>query len=175
MARLSATKDFPTLLRAVALVLPQVPDFRLRIVGDGPERSKLETLIDDLNLRPHVELLGERHDVPALLADSGFFVSSSLSEGISLTLLEAMAVGLPIVTTAVGGNPEVVLDGHTGRLAPAGNPAALAGAIVDLCGERDLWSAMGVLGRQRVEQNFEIRQMIRNYEELYEELFAPVR
>ena len=170
VARLSATKDFPTLLRAVSLVLPQVPDFRLRIVGDGPERSKLETLIDDLNLRRHVELLGERHDVPALLADSGFFVSSSLSEGISLTLLEAMAVGLPIVTTAVGGNPEVVLDGHTGRLAPAGNPAALAGAIVDLCGERDLWSAMGTLGRQRVEQNFEIRNMIRNYEALYEEL-----
>ena len=130
VARLSATKDFPTLLRAVRLVLPQVPDFRLRIVGDGPERAKLQALIDELNLRPHVELLGERHDVPALLAESGFFVSSSLSEGISLTLLEAMAVGLPVVTTTVGGNPEVVLDGHTGRLAPAGDPAALARAIV---------------------------------------------
>ena len=170
VARLSATKDFPTLLRAVPLVLPHVPDFRLRIVGDGPERAKLETLIDELNLRPHVELLGERHDVPALLAESGFFVSSSLNEGISLTLLEAMAVGLPVVTTAVGGNPEVVLDGHTGRLAPAGDPAALARAIVDLCAERDLWSAMGMLGRHRVEQNFEIRQMIRSYETLYEEL-----
>jgi glycosyltransferase involved in cell wall biosynthesis len=173
VARLSATKDFPTLLRAIPLVLPQVPDFRLRIVGDGPERSKLEALIDELNLRPQVELLGERNDVPALLADSGFFVSSSLSEGISLTLLEAMAIGLPIVTTAVGGNPEVVLDRQTGHLVPAADPAALAQAIVDLCSERDLWSAMGVLGRQRVEQNFEIRQMIRNYETLYEELLQP--
>lgn len=170
VARLSATKDFPTLLRAVRMVLPHVPDFRLRIVGDGPERAKLESLTDELNIRPHVELLGERHDVPALLAESGFFVSSSLSEGISLTLLEAMAVGLPIVTTAVGGNPEVVIDGHTGRLAPASDPAALARAIVDLCTERDLWSAMGTLGRQRVEQNFEIRHMIRSYETLYEEL-----
>ena len=175
VARLSATKDFPTLLRAVPLVLPHVPDFRLRIVGDGPERAKLETLIDELHLRPQVELLGERHDVPALLAESGFFVSSSLNEGISLTLLEAMAVGLPVVTTAVGGNPEVVLDGHTGRLAPAGDPAALAGAIVNLCADHDLWSAMGMLGRHRVEQNFEIRQMIRSYEALYEELLGPAR
>ncbi len=151
-------------------MLPHVPDFRLRIVGDGPERTMLKSLIEELHIRPHVELLGERHDVPDLLADSGFFVSSSLSEGISLTLLEAMAVGLPVVTTAIGGNPEVVLDGHTGRLAPAGNPVALARAIVDLCAERDLWSAMGTLGRQRVEQNFEIRQMIRSYESLYEEL-----
>ena len=172
VARLSGSKDFSTLLRAVCLVLPHVPDIRLRIVGDGPERMKLESLIDELNIRPQVELLGERHDVPALLAESGFFVSSSLSEGISLTLLEAMAVGLPIVTTAVGGNPEVVLDGHTGRLAPAGDPAALARAIVDLCAERDLWSAMGTLGRQRVEQHFEVRQMIRNYEDLYEDLLG---
>lgn len=170
VARLSAIKDFPTLLQAVPLVLPHVPDFRLRIVGDGPERAKLESLTDELNLRPHIEWLGERHDVPALLAESGFFVSSSLSEGISLTLLEAMAVGLPVVTTAVGGNPEIVLEGQTGRLAPAGDPAALARAIVDLCAELDLWSAMGTLGRQRVERHFEIRQMVRGYEALYEEL-----
>ena len=84
-----------------------------------------------------------------------------------------MAIGLPIVTTAVGGNPEVVLDRQTGHLVPAADPAALAQAIVDLCSERDLWSAMGVLGRQRVEQNFEIRQMIRNYETLYEKLLQP--
>lgn len=170
VARLSTIKDFPTLLRAVPLVLLHVPEFRLRIVGDGPERTRLESLIDELNIRPHVELLGERHDVPDLLANSGFFVSSSLSEGISLTLLEAMAVGLPVVTTAVGGNPEIVVDRQTGRLVPTGNPAALARAIVDLCAERDLWTAMGTLGRQRVEQHFEIRQMIRSYEALYKEL-----
>lgn len=170
VARLSAVKDFPTLLRAVPLVLPHVPDFRLRIVGDGPERATLDALIRELRIDSHVELLGERHDVPALLAESGFFVSSSLSEGISLTLLEAMAVGLPVVTTAVGGNPEIVLDGQTGRLAPAGDPVTLARAIVDLCAERNLWPAMGTIGRHRVEQHFEIRQMIRNYEALYEQL-----
>lgn len=169
VARLSPLKDFPTLLRAVPLILPHVPNFQLKIVGDGPERTKLESLIDELNIRAHVELLGERHDVPDLLAQSGFFVSSSLSEGISLTLLEAMAVGLPVVTTSVGGNPEIVIEGETGHLVPTGDPEALAHAIVHLCDERDLWSAMGTLGRQRVEQNFEIRHMIRNYESLYEE------
>lgn len=170
VARLTPQKDFPTLLQAVQLVLPHVPDFCLRIVGDGSERAHLAALIDRLNIGRHVELLGERHDVPELLAVSGFFVSSSLTEGISLTLLEAMAVGIPVVATNVGGNPEVVIDGQTGRLVPPRDPAALARAIVDLCAERDLWTAMGLLGRQRVEQNFEIREMIRSYEKLYEEL-----
>lgn len=173
VARLSPLKDFPTLLRAVRLVLPHVPDFRLQIVGNGPERPTIEALIDELNIRPHVELLGERHDVPELLAKAGFFVSSSLSEGISLTLLEAMAVGLPVVTTAVGGNSEIVADRQTGRLVPASDPMSLARAIVDLCNERDLWFSFGLLGRQRVEQNFEIRDMVRNYEALYEELLTP--
>lgn len=170
VARLSVVKDFPTLIRAVPLVLAHVPDFRLRIVGDGPERAKLESLIAELRLAPYVELLGERHDVPDLLADSGFFVSASLSEGISLTLLEAMAVGLPVIATSVGGNPEIVVDGQTGRLVPPGDPAAIARAIVDHCHERELWHAMGALGRQRVEHCFEIRQMVRSYETLYEEL-----
>ncbi len=169
IARLSADKDFPTLLKAVPLVLPHVPDFRLRIVGDGPERATLERLIDELSLREHVELLGERHDVPDLLAKSGFFVSSSRSEGLSLTLLEAMAVGLPVVTTSVGGNPEIVVEGHTGRLVPDHNPAALADAIVEMCKEREAWVAMGLLGRKRVEQHFEVRQMVALYEAMYEE------
>ncbi len=170
IARLSVGKDLPTLLKAVRLVLQHVPDFRLRIVGDGPERTTLERLIDELSLREHIELLGERHDVPDLLAKSGFFVSSSRSEGLSLTLLEAMAVGLPVVTTSVGGNPEIVVDGHTGRLVPDHNPGALADAMVEMCHEREAWTAMGLLGRKRVEQHFEIRQMVAGYEALYDEL-----
>jgi glycosyltransferase involved in cell wall biosynthesis len=172
VARLSPLKDFPTLLRAVPLVLPYVPDFRLRIVGDGSERVKLAALIDELRIGPHVELLGERHDVPELLAESGFFVSSSLSEGISLTLLEAMAVGLPVVTTSVGGKPEIVIDGQTGRLTPSSDPAALARAIIEMCNDSDVWAAMSLLARQRVEQHFDIRQMIQSYEAMYEELLG---
>ncbi len=172
VARLSREKDFPTLLKAVHLVLPRVPDFRLRIVGDGPERETVERMIVELHLHDHVELLGERHDVPALLAEAGFFVSATRTEGISLTLLEAMAVGLPIVTTTVGGNPEIVVDNQTGRLVCDNDPVALANAIVEMCSERDSWTTLGRQGRQRVEENFEIRKMIGKYELLYAELLG---
>lgn len=172
VARLSPEKDFPTLLRAVKLASVDVPQFRLQIVGDGPERQSLETLARELQVADRVEFLGERNDVPALLARAGFFVSSSLTEGISLTLLEAMSVGLPILATAVGGTPEIVVEGQTGHLVPAANPAALAGGIVSLCSRRDAWPAMGQLGRQRVEQHFSIRTMIREYETLYRECLA---
>src|SRR5690606_28303944 len=129
VARLSPEKDFPTLLRAVRLVLEKHPEFRLKLVGDGAERPRLERLAGELGIAHAVEFLGERKDIPLLLATAGLFVSSSKSEGISLTLLEAMAIGLPIVTTRVGGNPEIVMDGITGKLVPALNPDALASAI----------------------------------------------
>ena len=172
VARLSPEKDFPTLLRAVHLASRDVPEFRLKIVGDGSERESLETLTRELQIEEHVEFLGERNDVPDLLARSGFFVSSSLTEGISLTLLEAMSVGLPVLATAVGGTPEIVVEEQTGHLVPAGDPTALAAAIVELCAHRDAWPAMGQLGRQRVEQHFSIRTMIREYETLYRECLA---
>ena len=175
VARLSPEKDFPTLLHAVALVVREVPDFKLMMIGNGAERSKLEALTHTLGIGPNVEFLGERADVPELLAKAGFFVSSSKSEGISLTILEAMAVGLPVVTTRVGGNPEIVLEGQTGHLVPDQNPAALAAAMLQMLAQRDAWPAMGQLGRQRVEQQFEIRTMVRQYEELYTEVLGARR
>jgi glycosyltransferase involved in cell wall biosynthesis len=170
VARLSPEKDFSTLLRAVHLVKQQVPDFRLKMVGDGAERGKLEALTRELDLTEQVEFLGERSDVPQLLKQAGFFVSSSKTEGISLTVLEAMAVGLPVVTTAVGGNPEIVEEGTTGHLVPSQNPEALAAAIVAMCHKRHEWPAMGRTARVRIEEHFEIRKMIRGYEAAYEEL-----
>lgn len=173
VARLSPEKDFSTLLRAVALVKPQVPDFRLLMVGNGAERTLLESLSRELGLTEQVEFLGERSDVPQLLKRAGFFVSSSKTEGISLTVLEAMAVGLPVVTTAVGGNPEIVEEGTTGHLVPSQDPAALAAAIVGMCRKRNEWSGMGRVARDRIEQHFEIRQMIRGYEAEYAALVGP--
>jgi glycosyltransferase involved in cell wall biosynthesis len=170
VARLSAEKDFPTLLRAVQHAVVKVPDLKLRIVGDGPERTRIEQLRSELSLDDNVELLGERTDVPELLAGGAFFVSSSLSEGISLTLLEAMSVGLPVLATAVGGNIEVVDQGNTGRLVPAGNPNALAEAIVAVCRQPEKWHPMGIAARQRVQHHFEIRRMVAEYEDLYEQL-----
>lgn len=168
VARLSPEKDFPTLLRAVRIVTHSHRQFRLQIVGDGAERPRLEQLARELEIQNHVVFLGERKDVPELLRSAGFFVSSSKTEGISLTLLEAMAVGLPIVTTRVGGNPEIVLEGVTGKLVPALNPDALAAGIVQMIDLQPQWPQMARAARQRVEENFNIRGMIRQYEELYQ-------
>lgn len=170
VARLSPEKDFATLLRATSLVVRTYPNFRLKIVGDGPERAGLEALRKALELDNHVAFLGERHDVPQLLAQAGFFVSSSRSEGISLTLLEAMAVGLPIVATDVGGNPEIVVDGQTGHLVPSQSPERLAAAICDMLADPALWNLYGTLGRQRAEEQFNITTMVSKYESLYREL-----
>lgn len=170
VARLSPEKDFSTLLRAVWILIQDVPEFRLQIVGDGPEREHLRTLCRDLKLDGHIEFLGECSDVQQRLARAGFFVSATLTEGISLTLLEAMATGLPVVTTRVGGNPEVVQDGRTGRLVKAGCPERLANAMREMLLDRDAWPVMGELARQRIEQHFNVRNMVRQYESLYEEL-----
>lgn len=167
VARLSPEKDFSTLLRAVRFVVNDRPEFRLRLVGDGVERPRLEKLAQDLNLTHHVEFLGERKDIPQLLSQAGFFVSSSTTEGISLTLLEAMAVGLPIVTTAVGGNPEIVVPGVTGTLVPARDPAALSQAMLEMLRRRGAWPELARAARQRVESNFDIRRMVKEYEQLY--------
>ena len=170
VARLSPEKDFATLLRATWILIKDNPDFRLKIVGDGGERQKLEQLSEELNLTNHVEFLGERSDVSQLLPQAGFFVSSSRTEGISLTLLEAMAVGLPVVATRVGGNPEIVVEGKTGRLVQPQSPEALALAMRDLLKDQEGWPVFGELARQRVEQHFNVRNMVRQYEDLYREL-----
>jgi len=167
VARLSPEKDLSNLVRAVAIAAREDPDLRVEVAGDGPCRGELAQLVDELRLQERVSFLGEVRDVQALLARGTIFVLPSRSEGISLTLLEAMACGLPVVATRVGGNPEVVLDGQTGLLVSPGDPAALAQAI--LCMRRDLERGlrMGRAGRQRVEQHFDIRRMVADYEALY--------
>ena len=175
VARLSPEKDFATLLRAVWSLVKDYPKFKLRIVGDGAERQQLESLARKLNITNHVEFLGERSDVPELLAQAGFFVSSTTTEGISLTLLEAMAVGLPIVTTNVGGNPEIVRDGETGHLVKSGSPVQLANAMRRMLDEPDIWPVMGELGRRRVENDFDVRHVVSQYESLYQDLYESTQ
>ena len=172
VARLSAEKDFPTLLHAMSIAVRDVPDLLLKLVGDGPERRHVEQLTRQLNLTRHVEFLGDRSDVPALLAGAGFFVTASLTEGISLTLLEAMAVGLPVIATSVGGNSEIVDAPRTGQLVPPGDAAGLAAAMVEMCRQPDCWQALGQAGRERVEEHFDVRRMVSDYERLYRELLA---
>ncbi|MBX9677906.1 MAG: glycosyltransferase [Gemmataceae bacterium] len=175
VARLSPEKAIENLLRAAAIVVASDRSFRLEIAGDGQCREDLHRLTRELKLEDHVTFLGEIRDVPALLARASLFVLPSRTEGISLTLLEAMARGLPVVTTRVGGNPEVVDDGKTGFLVPSQDPAELAVAILRMRADPAESQAMGRLGRHRVETHFDVRRMIRDYEELYLEGALPLR
>jgi glycosyltransferase involved in cell wall biosynthesis len=163
VARLSPEKDVENLLRAVALA----DKLRAEIAGDGPCRDALHTLAQELGIVDRVRFLGEVHDVAALLARARLFALPSRTEGISLTILEAMARGLPVVTTRVGGNPEVVVEGETGLLVPPLDPAALAAALRRVWEDTALGQSLGDAGRRRVEAHFDIRRMVAAYEALY--------
>jgi glycosyltransferase involved in cell wall biosynthesis len=167
----NATKDQPTLLRAVRLVVDREPGFTIDIVGDGADRQALEALCDELQLRSHVRFLGFRSDVHALLPQADLFVLSSVTEGLPMTLLEASAAGLAIVSTDVGGISELVSHNETGILVPAQSPEALAQAILELLHDPARADAMGRAGRCRVEETFDIRHVTACYEQLYAELF----
>jgi glycosyltransferase involved in cell wall biosynthesis len=167
VARQSPEKDTETLLRAAALVAREHRAFRLEVAGDGPCLPGLRRLADQTGLAGCVRFLGQVRDVPAVLARASLFVLPSLTEGISLTLLEAMARGLPVVATRVGGNPEVVAEGQTGLLVPPRSADALADRMLFLLRRPEVGRQMGLAGRRRVEKHFEIQTMVRRYEGLY--------
>lgn len=171
VARLAAVKDHATLVEAFARFRAARPDAHLTLIGDGPERAALEARVEALGLAGAVTFAGERSDVAPLLPAFDVFALSSRSEGISLTLLEAAAAGLPIVATRVGGNQEVVVDGETGLLVPAANPAAFAAALSAVAGRADR-TALGAAGRERVERLFSVQRMVRDYCQLYNEVLG---
>ena len=165
VGRLRHPKDFATLVRAMAALAPGTA--RLRIVGDGPDRSAVASEIAGLGLDHAVELLGTRDDVGDLLADADLFVLSSESEGLPMSVLEAMAAGLPVVASAVGGVPELVRDGETGTLVPPGDSRALAVAIERLAADPALRERMGAAGHRRAEREFSLDRCRREHLELY--------
>lgn len=168
VARLSPEKDVANLLHAAQRVLAEHPQARFEIAGDGPSREELHRLARDLHVADNVVFHGDVRDIPALLVRARFFVLPSQTEGISLTILEAQARGLPVVATAVGGTPEIVQSGTTGLLVPPRDPDALAHAIRALWCDPARCREMGLAGRARVEKCFDIRKMTRQYETLYE-------
>jgi glycosyltransferase involved in cell wall biosynthesis len=167
VARLAPEKDIGTLLRATAIVARERSRFRLEIAGDGPSMPELSRLTAELGITDRVQFLGMVRDVPALLSHAGMYVLSSVTEGVSLTLLEAMACGLPVVATRVGGTPEVVIDSETGFLVPPSDPAVLAAALSRLFDDNALARRLGDAGRQRVERQFDVRRMVAKYEAMY--------
>jgi L-malate glycosyltransferase len=171
VARLDPVKDFPTLIDAFAIVRAELPRARLVIVGDGPERARLEACAAAADVAGAVEIIGFRTGVRQLLPAADLYVSSSISEGISITILEAMAANVAVVATAVGGTPEVLptaADG--GVLVPSRDAAQLASAIISL--ERDTAARVAIAagGRRRLESAFTIDRMVGDYVRAYRRL-----
>lgn len=170
VARFSAEKDQRHLLKAFSMVASKIDNAMLVMVGDGPLRDDLELFAKELNISDKVLFTGFRSDIPALLNIFDIFVLSSTREGTSLTLIEAMGAGLPIVATDVGGNSNVLDDKKTGLLVPARNAGRLADAIISLCQDPRAREEMGKAGRKRMEENFSLNKMAENYAKLYMEL-----
>jgi glycosyltransferase involved in cell wall biosynthesis len=173
VGRLKAPKDFPTLVRALGKLTPG--SFEALIVGEGPDRGRLEDDIEALGLAERVRLAGERRDVPELLAGADVFVLSSASEGMPVSVLEAMAAGLPIVASRVGGVPEQISDGETGLLVEAGDPDELAAALARLTQDAGLRRRLGAAARARAEQAFDLEPFRRAHVELYSRELAKRR
>jgi glycosyltransferase involved in cell wall biosynthesis len=173
VGRLKAPKDFLTLVRALGK-LPR-DSFGAVIVGEGPDRRRLEEEIELVGLGERVRLAGERRDVPELLAEADVFALASASEGMPVSVLEAMAAGLPVVASRVGGLPEQVADGETGVLVEPGDPDDLARALARLLVDGELRRRLGAAGRVRAEEAFDLEPFRRAHLELYSRELARRR
>jgi sugar transferase (PEP-CTERM/EpsH1 system associated) len=171
IGRLVPVKDHMMLLDALAVVNKQhCHDVQLLIAGDGPLKAALAARAASLGIESCVHLLGHRPDVENVLAAADVFVLSSASEGLSNTILEAMAAGLPVVATRVGGADEMVEDGTTGLLVTPGSATELAAALSVVLHDPARRHTMGVAGRARAEHEFSLEAMVSRYEEMYLEM-----
>jgi glycosyltransferase involved in cell wall biosynthesis len=168
MARLFPVKRHDIFLQAAALVNQAIPETRFAIVGDGPWRSYLEALSQKLGLESKVAFLGEQREVGPYLAAFDVAALTSETEGCSNSVLEAMAVGKPVVATDVGGNRELIDNGETGFLVPFGDPKALSEAIIRLLRDPVLARMIGERAKERTIHRFSLENMVNQYESLYE-------
>jgi glycosyltransferase involved in cell wall biosynthesis len=168
--RLAEQKGLEYLIRAAALLRPLMPAARFVVAGDGPLEQRLARLVSELGLEDTVLLVGFRSDVGDLLAASDLVVLPSLWEGLSISLLEAMAAGKPVVTTQLGSNREVTNDGETAVLVPPKDPAALAAAIRALVGDPARLEELGRRGREVQRERYTLRRMLDAYAEEYDRL-----
>ncbi|MDZ7265876.1 MAG: GT4 family glycosyltransferase PelF [candidate division KSB1 bacterium] len=167
IGRLVPVKDYATLIKAAKVVLSELSSAHLIFVGDGPLREELRALAERLGIAAQVHFLNWRKDVPALMRVLDVFVLSSLSEGMSNSILEAMCSGTAVVATNVGGNPELVVDKETGLLVPSQDAQQMGRAILALLLDAKRRRAMGAAGRRRIAEHFSLQVMVRNYEKMY--------
>lgn len=171
VGRMDPVKDQTNLARAFVLAVRANHEARARmrlvLVGDGELRAEVERVLDQGGVRELAWLAGERSDIPEVMRGLDCFVLPSKAEGISNTILEAMASGLPVIATQVGGNGELIEADMTGKLVPAGDPRALAEGILDYFANPALARRHGRAGRNRVERNFSLERMVDSYHNLY--------
>ncbi len=167
VARHHPVKDQSTLIRGFAQAAVDLPGVDLLMVGDGPLRADLEALTVELRVSARVKFLGIRTDIPDLMRAADAFALTSLSEAASLTLLEAMASGLPALVTAVGGNPEIVRPDREGLLFPRGDVTGCAGAIRRVFRDPDLAARLGDAGRARALERYQLSRTVEEYYKLY--------
>ena len=173
--RLSPEKGFHVLVDAAARVVAADPGVRFVLFGEGAQRAKLEEQIAARGLRAHFVLAGFRGDLDAHLPWADVVVLPSFTEGLPNVALEAGAAGVPVVATAVGGTPEVVIDAETGFLVPPGDPEPMAGRIADLCRDADLRERLGRAARERMREHFTFEAQGRAYQRLFESIVAGRR
>ncbi len=170
VARLVPVKDHTTLISAFEIVKKKIPNAHLLLVGDGPLRGELEKIIAQKGFAQDVFITGYLKDVRRFLSLIDVFVLSSLSEGLSLSLIEAMAAEKPIVATAVGGNPEVISHGKTGFLVQPRNPSEIASAILRLATDSSLRHSFGIHGLKTAKEQFDLDMMVQRYQKIYKGL-----
>lgn len=176
IGRMVAVKDYPTLARAFIQLCRRLDNPtgpRLLIVGDGPARAECQALLDQAGLSSQSWLPGNRDDTAELLRAMDVFVLPSLGEGISNTILEAMSSGLPVIATAVGGNPELVAAGDNGALFVPGDDAALARTLLDYAADPERGAREGAAARLRIERDFSLARMAAAYQAMYETALEP--
>jgi glycosyltransferase involved in cell wall biosynthesis len=170
VARLSPVKNISALVLASKRVVEKLPKARFVIVGDGPQRQRLEKLASSLGVTSHLIFAGWQENINQFLSIMDVFVITSLIEGSSFAILEAMALDKPVIATNVGGNPELIVDGETGRLVPCNDIDALTSSIVEILMNKDRAAKMGQAGRARVQMHFRLDQMLEKTENLYRRL-----
>ena len=172
MRRLVPVKGVVYLIRAMALLHTHFPDVCLDIAGTGPEQTRLESEVHSLGLSDHVAFLGWRTDIADLLAKWEIFVMPSLQEGFGIAALDAMAAGLPVVATAVGGVPELVQNGLTGWLVPPGDSETLARKLGMLLLNPEQRMAMGAAGRDRARKHFSVDHHVAGIAKIYDNILG---
>ena len=169
ISSLAPHKGHEYLVRAASLVKEKFPSAKFLIVGDGPLRTDLENLANNLKIHTNILFTGARKDIPKILSVMDVFVlPSSLREGLGIAIIEAMAAEKPVVATDIGGIPEAVQRGETGFLVPPGNPRALAKAIIELLQNPEKAKEMGKKGRVRFKEKFTRKHMLSEIDALYQ-------